>query len=321
MTRTRVAIAALLLLLPLCALAGPKGHLFIVGGGDWPDGMMNRFVDLAARFGTGRIVILPMASSVPKESAAEETEGFRKLGAKDVVTYILTRKQALKPESAALLDGAGGVFFSGGDQSRLTAVLLDTPVYKKLLELYDQGAVIGGTSAGAAVMSEVMITGDEVRKPEAGREFETLQAANVMTARGFGFVRKAVIDQHFVTRKPPQPAHQRPRRAPGPPGRRHRRVDGGPRSARRDLRGRRRQAGRHLRPGEREVPDPPELEHRLHRARDARTDQRGHVRPEDAQARDSVRWSRGQATFFLLRASLLFEETGNDRAVRDPGAP
>lgn len=201
MIKTRAAIAALLLILPLCALAGPKGHLFIVGGGDWPDGMMNRFVDLAARFGTGRIVILPMASSVPEESAAEETDGFRKLGAKDVVTIILSREQALKPESAALLDGAGGVFFSGGDQSRLTAVLLDTPVHKKLLELYEQGAVIGGTSAGAAVMSEVMITGDEVRKPEAGREFETLQAANIVTARGFGFVREAVIDQHFVTRK------------------------------------------------------------------------------------------------------------------------
>ena len=201
MTKTRAAIASLLLALPLCALAGPKGHLFIVGGGDWPDGMMNRFVDLAARFGTGRIVILPMASSVPEESAVEETDGFRKLGAKDVVTHILTREQALKPESAALLDGAGGVFFSGGDQSRLTAVLLDTPVHKKLLELYEQGAVIGGTSAGAAVMSEVMITGDEVRKPEAGREFETLQAANIVTSRGFGFVRNAVIDQHFVTRK------------------------------------------------------------------------------------------------------------------------
>ena len=201
MTRTRAAIAAFLLVLPICALAGPKGYLFIVGGGDWPDGMMNRFVDLSGRFGTGRIVILPMASSVPEESAAEETDGFRKLGAKDVVTHMLTREQALDPASAALLDGAGGVFFSGGDQARLTAVLLDTPVHKKLLELYEQGAVIGGTSAGAAVMSEVMITGDEVRKPEAGHEFETIQAANVITSRGFGFVRKAVIDQHFVTRK------------------------------------------------------------------------------------------------------------------------
>jgi cyanophycinase len=201
-TRKRIAIAALLLALPLSAVAGPKGHLFIVGGGDWPDGMMNRFVDLAARFGTGRIVILPMASSVPEESAAEETVEFRKLGAKDIVTHLLTREQALKPESAALLDGAGGVFFSGGDQARLTAVLLDTPVHRRLLELYEQGAVIGGTSAGAAVMSEVMITGDEVRKPEEGHEFETLQAANVVTARGFGFVApRVVIDQHFVTRK------------------------------------------------------------------------------------------------------------------------
>lgn len=202
MSRTRAAIIALLLILPLCALAGPKGHLFIVGGGDWPDGMMGRFVDLAGRFGTGRIVILPMASSVPEESAAEETDEFKKLGAKDVVTVMLTREQALEAGSAALLDGAGGVFFSGGDQSRLTAVLLDTPVHKKLLDLYERGAVIGGTSAGAAVMSEVMITGDEVRKPEAGHEFETLQAANVVTARGFGFVApRVVIDQHFVTRK------------------------------------------------------------------------------------------------------------------------
>lgn len=201
MNGRRIAIAALLLALPLAVLAGPKGHLFIVGGGDWAEGMMDRFVDLALRSGSGRIVILPMASSVPEESAAEEAEVFRKLGAKDIVTHILTREQALRPESAALLDGAGGVFFSGGDQTRLTAVLLDTPVHRRLIELYEQGAVIGGTSAGAAVMSEVMITGDEVRKVEAGHEWETLQAANVITVRGFGFVKRAVIDQHFVTRK------------------------------------------------------------------------------------------------------------------------
>ena len=201
MNGRRIAIAALLLALPLAVLAGPKGHLFIVGGGDWAEGMMDRFVDLALRSGTGRIIILPMASSVPEESAAEEAEVFRKLGAKDIVTHILTREQALRPESAALLDGAGGVFFSGGDQARLTAVLLDTPVHARLLDLYEQGAVIGGTSAGAAVMSEVMITGDEVRKVEAGHEWETLQAANVITVRGFGFVKRAVIDQHFVTRK------------------------------------------------------------------------------------------------------------------------
>jgi cyanophycinase len=201
MKRVFVLIAVALLALLLCAGPGPKGYLFIGGGGDWPDGMVKRFVDLAAGFNTGKIVILPMASSVPVESAAEWASNFKKFGAKSVETCILTREQALKPESAKLLDGAGGVFFSGGDQSRLTGVLLDTPVHKKLLELYEQGCVIGGTSAGAAVMSEVMITGDEVRKVEAGREFETLQARNIVTARGFGFVQQAVIDQHFVTRK------------------------------------------------------------------------------------------------------------------------
>ena len=201
MKRMFSLIAVALLALSLCAGPDPKGFLFIVGGGDWPDGMVKRFVDLAGGFNTGKIVILPMASSVPEESAAEEASDFKKFGAKSVETCFLTREQALKPESAKLLDGAGGVFFSGGDQSRLTGVLLDTPVHKKLLELYEQGCVIGGTSAGAAVMSEVMITGDEVRKVEAGREFETLQARNIVTARGFGFVQRAVIDQHFVTRK------------------------------------------------------------------------------------------------------------------------
>jgi cyanophycinase len=83
----------------------------------------------------------------------------------------------------------------------LTAVLIDTPVHKKLIELYRKGAVIGGTSAGAAVMSEVMITGDEKREVQEGHAFETLQADNVVTIRGFGFIQSAIIDQHFIRRK------------------------------------------------------------------------------------------------------------------------
>ncbi len=157
-------------------------------------------MDLAGGFNAGKIVILPMASSVPEESAAGRLPIQEVQTDRSVQICILTRKQALKPESAKP-DGAGGVFFSGGDQSRLTGVLLDTPGHKKLLELLEQGCVVGGTSAGAAVMSEVMITGNEVHKVGAGRRFETLQARNVVTTRGFGFVERAIIDQHFVTRK------------------------------------------------------------------------------------------------------------------------
>jgi len=80
-------------------------------------------------------------------------------------------------------------------------ILIDTPIHSKLLEIYEKGAVIGGTSAGAAVMSEIMITGDEKREVKEGHEFETIQANNIVTVKGFGFIKTAIIDQHFVRRK------------------------------------------------------------------------------------------------------------------------
>jgi cyanophycinase len=181
--------------------AAAKGHLFIIGGGDRPEALMKRFVDLALGFGSGKIVIFTMASSIPNEVGPSLIEDFKKLGAREAEFYHLTREQALLPEAVRLLDEAGGVYFSGGDQAKHTAVLFDTPLHRRLLELYTQGAVIGGHSAGAAVMSEVMITGEERRKPEEGHEFETLETGNVVTSPGLGFLNTAIIDQHFVKRK------------------------------------------------------------------------------------------------------------------------
>ena len=190
----------------VCSLAFPgrpqtRGFLFIIGGGDRPESMMRRFVELAERSGKGKIVVFPMASSEPEETGAALVSEFKALGAREVESHVLTREQALWEESCRLLDDAGGVFFSGGVQSRQMAVLLDTPVHRRLLELYGKGCVMAGTSAGAAVMSEIMITGEERRKPEEGHEFETLEAANIVTSQGLGFIRTAIIDQHFVTRK------------------------------------------------------------------------------------------------------------------------
>ncbi len=194
-------VSFLFLRLSLGAAPANKGYLFIIGGGDRPESMMRRYIELTKRFGTGKIVIFPMASSVPDEVGAEEAAEFKKLGAADVEVGKFTREEALKEDSARILDNAGGVFFSGGVQQRLMDVLLDTPIHRKLTELYEQGCVIGGTSAGAAVMSEVMITGDEKREVKEGHEFETIQAGNVVTTPGFGFIKNAVIDQHFATRK------------------------------------------------------------------------------------------------------------------------
>jgi cyanophycinase len=183
------------------AFSEVKGYLFIIGGGDRAGSMMRKFVDLAGRFGNAKIVIFPMASGVPVEAGSEEAEEFRKLGAPDVEYVILSREEASAEGSVKVFAGAGGVFFSGGDQSRLMDVLRGTPIQQKLLELYRDGCVIGGTSAGAAVMSQVMITGEERRKVEAGREFGTIMAGNVVTARGLGFLKTVIVDQHFATRK------------------------------------------------------------------------------------------------------------------------
>ena len=189
---------------PACSRAipaGPKGHLFIVGGGDRDEPLMRRFVELAKGFGTGRIVVFTMASGVPLEVGPELVAEFRKYGVQDVVYYQLTRDEAMEGDSAKILDGVSAIWFSGGDQARLTAALLDTPIHTRMLEFYAAGGLLGGTSAGAAVMSEVMITGDEKRTTDEDLNWQTVEADNVVRVRGFGFVKNVIIDQHFLIRR------------------------------------------------------------------------------------------------------------------------
>ncbi len=132
----------------------PKGHLFIIGGGDCPESMMKKFIDLAHTFQSGKIIVFPMASGVPDKVGPEQVAELSSYGARSVAYHILSREQALDPESVNLLEGVGGVFFSGGVQSRLADVLNGTPILTKLHELYEKGGIIGGTSAGAAVIDQ-----------------------------------------------------------------------------------------------------------------------------------------------------------------------
>ncbi|MCJ7611189.1 MAG: hypothetical protein MUP19_02920, partial [Candidatus Aminicenantes bacterium] len=116
-----------------------KGHLIIIGGGDRLQPILKSFIALADRFQSGKIVIYLMASGVPMEDGPATLADFQKLGAKSVVWVNLTRDQAMVQDNADALNDVGGVYFEGGDQSRLTAALLDTPIHAKIMDLYRRG--------------------------------------------------------------------------------------------------------------------------------------------------------------------------------------
>jgi len=191
------------LLTPLPGFAGDpaRGTLFIIGGGDRSRSMMEEFVTLAGGPQKARIRIVPNASADADTAGMEMTEEFKSLGVTDVAYVLYTREQAERPGAERAFDAATGVYFTGGDQVRVTRALLKTPVHRALLDLYREGAVIGGTSAGAAIMSEVMITGDEKINKDSVNLFPMIRLGNVETVEGMGFVTDAIIDQHFVRRK------------------------------------------------------------------------------------------------------------------------
>jgi len=184
----------------------PKGSLLIVGGGPIPDVILERFVALAGGPGRARIVVYPMASEYP-DAGLEIAEDFRKLGA-EAERIVLSHSEADTEAAARRLEGVTGIWFGGGDQSRLTAALLHTRVEAAIRARYQAGAVVGGTSAGAAVMSTPMLTGDE-RHPGGSRPpekdstdaFMTIARDNVVTVEGFSLISGAIIDQHHVRRR------------------------------------------------------------------------------------------------------------------------
>lgn len=186
-------------------MEGVRGHLLIVGGGRQPPELVARFVELAGGAGRARIAVLPMASGEPEASGREKADELRGLGA-DVFVMQLTREQAMTDSAARLLEGATGIWFTGGDQSRVTPVLRGSPVLEAIRARWRAGAVVGGTSAGAAVMPDSMLTGNQFRAGEDtagyyGDEFTDVARRTIQVAPGLGFLPGTIIDQHFIRRE------------------------------------------------------------------------------------------------------------------------
>jgi cyanophycinase len=178
---------------------GPRGQLLIIGGGDRGAVIMQLFACLAGG-AQGRVLAFPQASERP-EAGSEILAELQALGIGRVILAEVDRGSADTEAAASLTTGITGVYVGGGDQSRLMAVLRGTRLEAALHRAYRDGAVVAGTSAGAAVMSRTMITGDERRPYTKEENWQTIEADNVVTAEGLGLLEDAVVDQHFVRRR------------------------------------------------------------------------------------------------------------------------
>ncbi len=169
--------------------------LFIIGGAEDRVGrasLLRQFVTLSGGR-RSRLVVVPTASSMPAEMAQSYVDVFTRLGCPQVeVIDPESREEAHDPDAVALVDDATGVFMSGGSQLRLSQVLPGTPLGDALHRAHARGCVVGGSSAGASIMSDFMISmGEEGVTPR--------QRASQLTA-GLGLLSGVVVDQHFGQR-------------------------------------------------------------------------------------------------------------------------
>jgi cyanophycinase len=163
-----------------------SGSLVIVGGGSLPDVIRERFLDLAGG-SKARLVVIPTASELADQAESRSFQFWKEQNVASVeLLHTRDPERANEMDFVRPLTRATGVWMTGGDQSRLIAAYRGTAVEKALVDLLARGGVIGGTSAGAAVMSPVMITGGN---PQA------------RVGDGFRLLPCAVIDQHFHNRK------------------------------------------------------------------------------------------------------------------------
>lgn len=180
----------------------PTGKLYIIGGGKRPITMAAEMASLAALDRPGHYaVVLPMASSEPDSAYHYFKKDFVELGFERVFMFNFTTSEQMIPVRIDSVRKASLIFISGGDQNRFMDIVAHTPLHQAILEAYANGAVVGGTSAGAAVQSKKMITGRQLLHKNDESGYRTIEAGNIELSEGLGLVDGVIIDQHFIRRQ------------------------------------------------------------------------------------------------------------------------
>jgi cyanophycinase len=171
------------------------GSLLIIGGHEDKDDDKVILRMLVKKVGkSGKIVIATIASDVPNAMFDDYEKCLRGLGMRHVHHLAIeSREEARLDSRIRILNDADAVFFTGGDQLKITSRIGDTPIYTRVREIFDAGGLIAGTSAGASVMTETMMV-------SGGAEESYRIGSLLRLAPGLGLLQGVIIDQHFAER-------------------------------------------------------------------------------------------------------------------------
>jgi cyanophycinase len=175
--------------------ASPRrpGPLIIIGGHEDKEGDKLILEEVARRLNGGKLVVATVASHQPEGYFEAYQEAFGAFGVTEMVElYVHDRAETLDEAALGTLEDAAGVFFTGGDQLRISSQIGDTPIERRVREIHARGGVIAGTSAGASVMSDTMLV--------RGTSSESHRIGDLHMAPGLGLIRDVIIDQHFAER-------------------------------------------------------------------------------------------------------------------------
>ncbi|MGC1308404.1 MAG: cyanophycinase [Phormidesmis sp.] len=172
-----------------------NGQLIIIGGAEDRSEecqILREFIRCAGGL-TAKIVVMTVATELPREVGDDYIQTFERLGVEDIRILDTVRRDDTHSNSALeSIQKATGVFFTGGDQARIVDTLKGTEIDKLLHQRFEEGLVIAGTSAGAAMMPDMMIVeGDADTNPKVNV---------VEMGPGMGFLPNIAIDQHFAQR-------------------------------------------------------------------------------------------------------------------------
>jgi len=171
------------------------GKLVIIGGAEDKEDRCEILREVVSLAGgeKSKIVVMTTATEKAEEVGEMYETIFKRLGAKEVRIVNINSRQKEEIENAkGLLRNCDCVFFTGGDQLRITSILGGSGVDDMLRDMHEKGVLIVGTSAGASVMSQTMIV--------EGNDDDSPRKCTIKMAPGLGLLKNVIIDQHFAQR-------------------------------------------------------------------------------------------------------------------------